>query len=243
MVREREEGEAAGRRFGLRQLPIALIAAVALAGAVLMPDLLSLGTLQASRAELLAFRDAHWLASRLLFVAAYVAVVALSLPGALVMTLAGGFLFGTLTGAALTLVGATAGAVILFLAARAGIGAPLAARLAARGGRLARLREGLEANAVPVLLLLRLLPVVPFWVANLLPALAGVRLGVFAWTTLVGIAPATVVYSSVGAGLGALLDRGEAPDLGVILSPPLLLPLLGLAALAALPLLIRRRPG
>jgi uncharacterized membrane protein YdjX (TVP38/TMEM64 family) len=129
--------------------------------------------------------------------------------------------------------------VLLFLAVRAGLGDGVAARIARGGGAVARLQAGLQANPWSALLTMRLLPVVPFFVANVLPALAGVRLWPHAVTTFAGIFPGALVFTSVGAGLGAVLDRGETPDLGVIFSPPVLLPLLGLAALSAAPMVVR----
>src|SRR5436309_3509974 len=84
-------------------------------------------------------------------------------------------------------------------------------------------------------LFLLLVPVFPFWLVNIVPALLGMRLDRFAAATLIGIIPGCVVYSSVGAGFGVLIDRGEAPDFGVIFQPRILLPLLGLAALSLVP--------
>jgi len=90
-----------------------------------------------------------------------------------------------------------------------------------------------------VLFLMRLVPVVPFFVANLLPALVGVPLGRYVVTTFFGILPGALVYTSVGAGLGAVFAQGETPDLGIIFEPQILLPLLGLCALAALPMVLK----
>ena len=86
---------------------------------------------------------------------------------------------------------------------------------------------------------MRLVPVVPFFLANLLPAFAGIRLLPFALTTALGIIPGGLVFTSIGSGLGEVFARGETPDLGIIFSLPVLLPLLGLAALSALPMVIR----
>jgi len=107
------------------------------------------------------------------------------------------------------------------------------------------LQAGLRGNQWSVLLLMRLVPVVPFFLANLLPAFAGVRLWPFAATTMFGILPGALVFTAIGAGLGEVFARGETPDLGVVFTAPVLLPLLGLAALAALPLLVKvlRRKG
>jgi uncharacterized membrane protein YdjX (TVP38/TMEM64 family) len=222
-----------------RRLPILILLAVALAGAVLLRDQLSFAALAAQRDVLIAFRDAHYLGAVLAFVAAYAAVVACSLPGATVATLTGGFLFGLFPGVLFNVVAATAGAVAVFLAARAGFGREAAARIEAAGGAGARLMAGLRQNDWSVLLLMRLVPVVPFFLANLLPAFVGVRADRFAVTTFVGIIPGALVFTSVGSGLSAVFAAGGTPDLSVIFAPHVLGPLLGLAALAALPMVIR----
>lgn len=224
-----------------RRLPILLILAAAIAGAVLLRDRLSFDALAQNRDSLLAFRDAHYLWASLGFLAAYIAIVGLSLPGGTIATLAGGFLFGLFPGAIYNVIGASIGAVAVFLAARAGIGADVAARMQAGNGPVARLQAGLQQNQWSALLFMRLVPAVPFFVANLIPAFVGIRLAPFAATTFLGIIPATVIFTSVGAGLGEVFARGETPDLGIIFAPEILLPLLGLAALSALPMLLRLR--
>jgi len=109
--------------------------------------------------------------------------------------------------------------------------------------RIRRLKAAINENELSMLFLIRLVPVVPFFVANLLPAMLGVRTGRFVLTTFLGILPGGLVYTSVGAGLGTVMARGETPDLGIIFEPQILGPLLGLAALALLPVLIRAWRG
>jgi len=231
---------AATMRGGLmRKLPFLVILAVALAGAFLLRDKLSFAALAEHRGALLAFRDAHYFWSAMAFIAAYVAIVAFSLPGATVATLTGGFLFGLFPGVVFNVVAATVGAVAIFAAARAGFGAAVAARLQAGGGVAARLMAGLRDNEWSVLMMMRLVPVVPFFVANLIPAFAGVRTDRFAITTFFGIMPGALVFTSVGSGLGDVFARGHTPDLSVIFAPHVLLPILGLAALSALPILLK----
>jgi uncharacterized membrane protein YdjX (TVP38/TMEM64 family) len=222
-----------------RKIPFLLILAAAGIGAFALRDQLSFAALAENREALLAYRDAHYGLAALAFIAAYVLIVALSLPGATVATLAGGFLFGVFPGAAFNVVAATIGAIAVFLAARAGFGQGVAARIEAAGGAAARLQAGLRENEWSVLMLMRLVPAVPFFLANLIPAFVGTSLWRFGVTTFVGIIPGGVVYTSVGAGLGDVFARGESPDLGIIFSPPVLLPILGLAALAALPVVIK----
>ena len=226
-----------------RRLPILLILVAAVAGAVFLRDRLSFDALAQNRDALLAFRDAHFLWASVGFLAVYIAIVALSLPGGTIATLAGGFLFGLFPGAVYNVVGASLGAVAVFLAARAGFGAEVAARLQAGRGPVARLQAGLQQNQWSALLIMRLLPILPFFLVNLIAASVGVRLWPFVVTTLLGIIPASLVFTSIGAGLGDVLAAGEAPDLGIIFTPPILLPLLGLAALAALPVVVKAWRG
>lgn len=223
-----------------RKLPILVILVVALVGGYLLRDQLSFEALAQHREALLAFRDAHYGVAVLAFMAAYVAIVAFSLPGATVATLTGGFLFGTFPGVLFNVGAATIGAIAIFLAARAGFGASVAQRIEAAGGAAARLQAGLRENEWSVLFLMRLVPAVPFFLANLIPAFVGVRLDRFAITTFLGIIPGGLVFTSVGAGLGEVFARGETPDLGIIFEPQVIGPILGLAALSALPILIKR---
>lgn len=235
------ETDPAARRGGLaRKLPFLAILAAAAAGAFFLRDHLSFAALAEHREALVAFRDANYLIAALIFVGAYVVIVALSLPGATIATLTGGFLFGVFPGALFNVTAATVGATAIFLAARAGFGAGVAARIEAGGGAAARLQAGLRENEWSVLFLMRLVPAVPFFLANLIPAFVGVRLSRFVITTFLGIIPGGVVYTSVGAGLGEVFARGETPDLGIIFAPHVLGPILGLAALSALPIVIKR---
>jgi uncharacterized membrane protein YdjX (TVP38/TMEM64 family) len=191
-------------------------------------------------------RDAHYAVAVLGFVAVYALLVAFSLPGATIATLTGGFLFATFPGALFNITGATLGATAIFLAARTGIGARMGARLEGSEGLVKRIKDGIDENQWSMLFLMRLLPVVPFFVANLIPAFLEVPLRRFVISTFFGIMPGAVVYTSVGAGLSEVFARGETPNLGIIFEPQILLPLLGLSALALLPVVIkavRGRPG
>lgn len=231
------------REAARRHLLLVVMAAAAIAAGFLLRDHLSFAGLEAHREAILAFRDRHTALSASAFVAAYVAITVLALPGALVVTMAGGFVFGFAHGLVLNLAGATTGAVILFLAVRWGIGAETLDRLrhaqSPMGARLRHLIEAMQRNEWSVLFLMRLIPVVPFFVANLVPAFLGVPLRRFLISTCLGILPAALVYTSAGVGLGEVFDAGGRPDAGLIFRPAILGPLLGLAALAALPLVLR----
>ena len=226
-----------------RRLPLIAILTVAAIGAFTLRDFLTFEALAENREALIAFRDANYLGTVLAFMAVYVVIVAFSLPGATIATLTGGFLFATFPGALFNVTAATIGAIAIFLAARWGLGERLAAKMDSSEGRIKQIKDGIDENQWSMLFLIRLVPVVPFFVANLLPALVGVPLSRFAITTFLGIIPGAVVYTSVGAGLGEVFARGETPNLGIIFEPHILLPILGLAALAALPIVIKAVRG
>lgn len=223
-----------------RMLPILVILAVAFLGLVFLRDHLSFEALAANREALESYRDNNYLMTVIVFVAAYVIIVAFSLPGATITTLTGGFLFGLFPGVFFNIIGATIGATGIFLAAKTGLGDRLAARMDASTGRLNKLKQELDGAQWSILFVMRLVPAVPFFVANLLPAMVGVPLYRFVVSTFFGIIPGAIVLTSVGAGLGSVFESGEMPDLGIIFEPHILLPILGLAALSLLPIVLRR---
>ncbi|MCI5097775.1 MAG: TVP38/TMEM64 family protein [Rhodobacteraceae bacterium] len=227
----------------LRHLPLILVVLVAIVGAFTLKDYLSFDTLRENREVLLGIRDANFLGLAALFVLIYIVIVAFSLPGAAVASVTGGFLFGLVAGTFFNVLAATIGATAIFLAARWGLGASLSARLDSSEGTIRKLRNGLRENEISMLLLLRLVPAVPFFVANLLPALVGVKLRNFLWTTAVGIIPGGIVFTWIGVGLGEVFDRGENPDLSLLWEPHVIGPLLGLSVLAALPVIIKSIRG
>lgn len=222
-----------------RNLPLIFIAIVAIAGAFTLRDYLSFETLAQNREALNAFRDNYFVASVTLFVIAYIVIVAFSLPGATIATLTGGFLFGTALGSLLNVTGATLGATLIFLAARHGFGETLGAKMEASDGAIKRIKDGIDENQWSMLFLIRLVPAVPFFVANLVPAFMQVPLHRYMISTFLGIIPGAIVFTSVGAGLGAVFERGETPDLGIIFEPHILGPILGLVLLALLPIVVK----
>ncbi len=224
-----------------RLLPVTIL----LAGLVLflllgLERYLSYDMLARHKAVLTAWVAAHTLLAAICFLAAYAVIVAFSLPVAVLITPVGGFLFGVWLGAALSVLGATLGSIAVFLAARTAFYDLFRARA---GTSLARLEAGFRRNDFSYLLFLRLVPVFPFWLVNIVPALLGMRLDRYAAATLIGIVPAAVVYSSVGDGLGKVLKRGEHPNLGIIFEGHILLPLLGLAVLSLVPVVYSRWRG
>ncbi len=224
--------------FIKRALPLAAL--VILAGLAYTFDVhqyLSLEALRDNRVLLHNLVAENAALMGLAFITAYAAIVALSLPGATIMTLSGGFLFGAALGGTLTVVGATLGATAIFLVARTALGDSLQKRA---GPFLSRMEIGFQENAFNYLLFLRLVPAFPFWVVNLVPALAGVPLRAFFFATAFGIVPGTFVYAAFGASIGELFDAGAEIELTHILSPTLLGALIGLGLLALLPVAIKK---
>jgi uncharacterized membrane protein YdjX (TVP38/TMEM64 family) len=231
---------------GRRRLLLAGLAAAGIGLAIwLLRDTITFEALRENRETLISWRDANYLGVALGYMLAYVAVVALSLPGGAVMTMTGGFLFGLVPGSAMAVVAATTGATLIFLAAKAGFGDALHRRIASgdTGDLLKRLEAGLRENAFNYLLMIRLVPAFPFWLINLAPAFLGIGLRTYLAATFLGIIPGTVVYAWIGAGLGEVFARGEDPDIGLIFDPMILGPILGLALLAVLPVALRSLRG
>jgi uncharacterized membrane protein YdjX (TVP38/TMEM64 family) len=226
----------------LRRLipPIVLIGLLLLVFASGLNDYLSLEMLRQNRTVLLDLVARHPFAAPVLITGVYATVVALSIPGAVWLTLAAGFLFGTLGGGLLAVVGASVGATVIFLVARTAAGDILRRRA---GPWVARMADGFARNAFSYMLLLRLVPLFPFWLVNIVPALLGVRLSSYVAATLIGILPATFVYAGIGSGLGEVFARGETPDLAILLQLRFLLPLAGLLLLSLMPVAYKRLRG
>lgn len=216
---------------------ILLLASVAALALLFWQGGISFEAVSAHSAWLRAKVDAApFLAGIVLFVI-YAAVTALSLPVATLVTVVAGYLFGTLVASIWVVLGATLGSVIVFLAARGALHDTLMARA---GPWLKRMEKGFQDDALSYLLVLRLLPIFPFWLVNLVPALLGVKLWIYVLGTALGIIPGVVVYAALGNGLGAVLARGDEPELSIILDPVVILPLVGLAVFAMLPVAWKR---
>ena len=250
---------AADTPSGLTRRLLLLAAVVALALAAywaLGRGELSLEALLRHRAEIDAFVTAHGTLAVLAYLGLYIGTVALSLPGATILTVIGGFLFGLMLGGTAAVIGATIGATVLFLVARTALGEPLLRRA---GPRARLLAEGFRADAFSYLLFLRLVPVFPFFLVNLVPAFAGVRLGPFVAATALGVIPASFVYALAGTGLDSVImaqkktfddclaagraDCRLAFDPRDVLTPELLGALVALGLLALVPVLVKRVRG
>ncbi len=247
-------GRAAPRFSVRRLLPlVAIVAALAMVIAMGWHRHLSFESLVRHHSVLQDFVAQNKVAALAAYVALYIAVVALSVPGAVYLTIAGGILFGVLLGGIAAAVGATIGAICIFLIAKSALGE----QLARRAGPLAdRLAEGFRADAFSYLLFLRLVPIFPFWLVNLVPALAGVRLATFAAATAIGILPGTFAFAFVGAGLTSVITVQEAAyraclaagrsdcrldfDLKAAVTPELLMALAALGVVALIPVIVKR---
>ncbi|VEG91714.1 TVP38/TMEM64 family protein [Legionella spiritensis] len=202
-----------------------------------LQNYLSFKSLQQHHQALEQWTNDHYVQVALLFCLVYVVAVAVSIPGAVFLTLAGGFLFGPLGGTVYVVLSATLGATLLYLAVRLALADWMTKKTA---GRLAAMRDGFQQDAFHYLLVLRLIPVFPFWLVNIVPALLNVPARLFITATLIGIIPGTFVYVSIGNGLNAIFASGQTPNLTIIFKPVILLPLLGLALLSLLPIAYKR---
>jgi uncharacterized membrane protein YdjX (TVP38/TMEM64 family) len=195
------------RSLGRRLL--LLVAIILLAGAgffALGGGTISLESLVRYRSVIDGFVAGHRILSVLAYIGLYIVTVALSVPGAALLTVVGGFLFGIAIGASAAVIGATIGATLIFLAARTALGEPL---LRWAGPRANQLAQRFRADAFSYLLFLRLVPAFPFFLVNLVAAFAGVRLGPFVTATALGIIPAAVVYALAGIGLDSVISAQE----------------------------------
>lgn len=237
-----EPGEAsdggAVRVFTLRRLwPLAFIACGIIAFfAFDLDSYFTFNMLKQNREWLLAQVDENRFVTVLAFITVYAAIAGFSLPGATVASIGGGFLFGLWYGTAWNVIGATVGATLLFLAARTVFADILHQRA---GPWLKKVEAQFQENAFSYLLFLRLVPIFPFFVVNLVPAFLGVRLRTFVVTTFFGIIPGGFVYTSFGAGLGAIFDRGEEFSVSDAVTPEIIAGLLGLAVLSLLPAAVK----
>lgn len=237
MEQRSDEG---GRKQGwLRRLaPVAVLLALLVAFFALGLDrYFTFESLKANRIELQDFVARNLILAIVLYVLGYAVLTAASLPIATLVTLVGGFLFGALGGTVLTVIGATAGATVVFLVARTAFGDAL--RIRARP-YIGRMEEGFARNAWSYMLFLRFMPIFPFFAVNIVPAFLGVKTRTYVITTFVGIIPGTAVYNFVGAGLGAIFDSGQEFTLSGIVTPEIVIGLAGLALLSLAPVVVRR---
>ncbi len=234
----------------LRWIPLAIIV-LALAAAIYFKvyEYFTFSMLEKHYQAIEQWKNQHYLLSVVIYIVIYIVMVAVSIPGATILTITGGFLFGVVLATIYVVISATIGATLLFIAVETSLGAWLANKAetwARNAGRnessslFQRMEVGFQKNAFNYMLFLRLVPIFPFWIINIVPALLNIRLRSFVFATLFGIIPGSFVYVLVGNGLSSVLAAGEAPDLGVIFRPAILAPLLGLAVLSLVPIIYKK---
>lgn len=217
-------------------IPKALIALLFLGGLTTFFALggqryMTLDTLQQNRDALLNYTHAHYWKALLIAVAVYAAATAFSVPGAVLLSLATGFLFGRWVGTVVIFISATTGAVLVFLAARYLFADTLRAKL---GGKLREMSEGFARDGFNYLLFLRMVPLFPFWLVNLAPAFTGIRLSTYVAATAVGVIPGAFVFANLGQSLGRIQSTAQ------LVSPEALGALALLGILSLVPVLVKK---
>ncbi len=228
-------------KLDLRKAVIILLLIIAAFGLIFFSEWISFEALKENRAEISEFRDKNFTLSIVIFWVFYVILVVFSLPGAAVASVSGGFLFGLGAGLLINITAASTGAALLFLLVRYGMKSfKYNKSNTLNSNFVIQIKNALVTNQISIMLTLRLVPVVPFFLANILPALVGVRLFNFIWTTIIGIIPGGIVFTWIGVGVGEVFDRNEYPNFELLFSPVILCPILGLVALLILPMILRR---
>ena len=228
-------------KLDLRKAVIILLLIIAAFGLIFFSEWISFEALKENRAEISEFRDKNLTLSIVIFWVFYVILVVFSLPGAAVASVSGGFLFGLGAGLLINITAASTGAALLFLLVRYGMKSfKYNKSNTLNSNFVIQIKNALVTNQISIMLTLRLVPVVPFFLANILPALVGVRLFNFIWTTIIGIIPGGIVFTWIGVGVGEVFDRNEYPNFELLFSPVILGPILGLVALLLLPMILRR---
>lgn len=233
------ENGAGKKSLASRLIPVLVIgAALAAFFALGLHRYFTLDTLRDNREALQSWVEASPVRAVAIFIAVYAAAVAISFPGASILTIFGGYLFGLAVGVPAIVTAATIGASIIFLASKTALGDFLHDRA---GGFVKKMEQGFHEDELNYMFVLRLVPVFPFWAINIAAGLLGVSLRNFLIGTFFGIIPGTFVYASIGNAAGAAFDTGEDVTLsGILFKPETLLPIVGLALLALLPVILKR---
>lgn len=195
---------------------------------------------KSQRVALLTWTESHYVQAVLIYMLVYILAVAISIPGAVFFTIIGGFFFGVILGTLYVVVSATIGAMCVFLSVKTALEPWISKK---SNHWINKMRSGFQQGAFQYLIFLRLAPLFPFWVVNIVPSLLGVRTSTFLLTTFIGIIPGSFVYVLLGHGLGQILDQNKTPNLGILFTSPVFTPLLALAILSLLPTLIKWKKG
>ena len=238
---EMDESVAATRKGGLtlgRIAPLAILAAGLAAFFFFGLDrYVTLDALKSNQDALRTWVAEYGFLAGLVFMGIYAVAVAFSVPGAVFITIAGGFMFGPYFATLYVVIGATVGALAVFLAARYALRDFFEARI---GSAARKMEAGFRENELSYMFILRLVPLFPFWLVNLVPAFLGVSVKSFVVGTFIGIIPGAFVYSLVGDGAGAVLAAGGDLNIGIIFEPRFLAPIVGLAVLACVPIVYKK---
>lgn len=216
---------------------IVILVLMAIAYVTGLHEYVTVESLQEHRIVLLTLVATRPILAPFVYMIVYTISTALSIPGAIFLSIFGGFLFPQPFSTIYVVIGATLGAMIIFLIAKTALGETLKHKA---GPLLQKMQTGFQENAANYLLFLRLVPIFPFWLVNLAPAFFGVRLYTFAWTTFLGIIPGAFVFTQAGVGLGAILDAGEKLSIDTIFNNQVKIALIALGIFALLPVVIKK---
>ena len=209
-------------------------------GFTLLRDYLSYETLRNNHESLINFKNENYWVTVIIFIISYITLVTFALPGSPIASLTGGFLFGLAFGTFLNVTAAATGATLIFLAAKNGFGNKLTQRIDASEGSIRKIRDGIKRDEISYLFLIRLIPIIPFAVANLVPALFGVSLRNFFFTTYVGIIPGGLVFTWLGSGLSEVFKQNKEPNFSIIFEIYVIGPILCLCLLSFLPIILKK---
>jgi uncharacterized membrane protein YdjX (TVP38/TMEM64 family) len=220
-------------------IPLSIVI-IAIVGFALLRDYLSYETLRNNHESLVNFKNENYWVTVIIFIISYITLVTFALPGSPIASLTGGFLFGLAFGTFLNVTAAATGATLIFLAAKNGFGNKLTQRIDASEGSIRKIRDGIKRDEISYLFLIRLIPIIPFAVANLVPALFGVSLRNFFFTTYIGIIPGGLVFTWLGSGLSEIFKQNEEPNFSIIFEIYVIGPILCLCLISFLPIILKK---
>jgi uncharacterized membrane protein YdjX (TVP38/TMEM64 family) len=220
-------------------IPLSIVI-IAIVGFTLLRDYLSYETLRNNHESLVNFKNENYWVTVIIFIISYITLVTFALPGSPIASLTGGFLFGLAFGTFLNVTAAATGATLIFLAAKNGFGNKLTQRIDASEGSIRKIRDGIKRDEISYLFLIRLIPIIPFAVANLVPALFGVSLRNFFFTTYIGIIPGGLVFTWLGSGLSEIFKQNEEPNFSIIFEIYVIGPILCLCLISFLPIILKK---
>jgi len=220
-------------------IPLSIVI-IAIVGFTLLRDYLSYETLRNNHESLINFKNENYWVTVIIFIISYITLVTFALPGSPIASLTGGFLFGLAFGTFLNVTAAATGATLIFLAAKNGFGNKLTQRIDASEGSIRKIRDGIKRDEISYLFLIRLIPIIPFAVANLVPALFGVSLRNFFFTTYIGIIPGGLVFTWLGSGLSEVFKQNKEPNFSIIFEIYVIGPILCLCLLSFLPIILKK---